>query len=545
MKKNKLFFAFFIVLITSCKKEKAYTPISDQTFVKEKKLELTEFETQNWHLKDIEIDSIPGISLQRAKDSLLTGKKGKEVIVAILDSKIDINHESLKDYIWKNPKEIPNNGIDDDQNGYIDDVHGWNFLGNQKGENTNYTSYEYTRILKKYDHLFKDKKEVDITSKDSLLFNLYTRAKKAYDKRMKYTESQLKYANNLLKYRADLEKGLLKYFPNNQYTKKDLDSLKKIYPDDKELHRYTLIYTNFMKPKYSQKSMELGKLKAQERIDKLLNLSYNERELIGDDLEDINETNYGNNIVDDYLGLFVHATEVSSVITSFKLDNVKIMPIPIFTNGEVTDKDLALAIRYAVDNGASIINMSFSKSLSLHENWLEDAFKYAENHNVLIVTSSGNSYINLNNSETVYPTDYFDNKEISNNFLKIGSTSQKLTKNFVSSYSNYGNKHVDVFAPGENLYVAFPNNKYKYDSGTSLSSATVAGVAALVYSYYPDLTVSQIKDIIINSSVKYNIDVEIKVGKEKTLAPFSSLSKSGGIVNAYNALIMADSISKN
>ncbi|WP_301401676.1 S8 family serine peptidase [Polaribacter huanghezhanensis] len=531
------------MLNISCEKKQDFISISKQSFSQKKKTNLSVEEKQAWYLKDIVIDTIPGISLRRAKDSLLIDKKGQKVIIAVLDSKIDTNHERLKDYIWKNSKETPNNGIDDDKNSYIDDVNGWNFLGNKKGENTNYTSYEYTRILKKYAHLFKDKEEVDIAPKDSLLFNLYTRAKNTYDKRMKYAKSQLRYANMLLKNRKNLEKGLLKYFPNNNYTKKDLDSLQKIYPNDKELHRYTLIYTNFMQSKYSQKSMELGKLKAQERIDKLLSLSYNERKLIGDDLEDINDTNYGNNIVNDYLDLFVHATEVSSVITSFKLDNIKIMPITVFTNGEVTDKDLALAIRYAVDNGAKVINMSFGKSLSLHEDWVQEAFKYAEKHNVLLMSSAGNEYLNLNEISKNYPTDIGKNgKEVSDNFLLIGGTSQKLTKNLVYYYSNYGNKHVDIFAPGENLYVAFPNNKYEYDSGTSLSSATVAGVAALLYSYYPNLTVSQIKNIIINSGVKYDVDVEIRVGREKKLVPFSSLSKSGSIVNAFNALLMAEKI---
>ena len=541
--KNKYIIFFIFSLVISCDKENKHALISVQNGDLKKAQSLTNFEQQIWHLKDIDLDTIPGVSLQRAKDSLLTGKEGEEVIIAVLDSKIDRNHESLKDYMWINKNEIPNNGIDDDQNGYIDDIHGWNFLGNKKGENANYTSLESTRFLRKYDPVFKGVNQEEINSKDSLLFTLYIKAQASYARSVKSAKKEKNYANMLLKSMAVTKKELSKYFFNESFTLKDLDSLKKRHPKNRNLQTQIRRRSNFIKFGHTQLVMEKMKVRAQARFDKTLNLSFNERELIGDDIEDITDTNYGNNIVSDHLNSFVHSTEVSSVISSFKMRQIKIMPLPIFTNGNTHDKDIALAIRYAVDNGAKVINMSFGKSISLHHEWVLDAIKYAEKHNVLLISSSGNSSKNLNEIGKNYPTNIDGHgKEISNNFLLVGGSSQKLSKELNYYYTTYGSDFVDVFAPGEDIYVALPFNKYDYISGTSLSSSLTAGVAALLYSYYPNLSVSQIKQIIIDSSVKYDVDVEIRVGREKKIVPFASLSKSGGIVNAYNALIMAKKI---
>ena len=363
-----------------CKKNKTFTAIklsnaeaqmTDSTFNLKKPI-------KNWQLKDIELDTTPGISLERAYDSLLINKKGKEVIIAVLDSEIDIEHKDIKKHIWKNEDEIPNNGIDDDKNGYIDDIYGWNFLGNNKGENASFTSYAYTRILKKYDSLFKDKKKQDIKSKDSLLFFTYLRAKEKYKSRVEYAKEDIQYADMLLESMANVKKILSQYFPYKKYIVKDLDSLKKIFPNNEELQDAVLIRSNFINYGFSQEYMNLYKLKAEERINKLLNVEFNERIIIGDDPEDITDTSYGNNNINGNISLFTHGTEVSSTITSLNDDNIKIMTLAISPFGDEHDKDIALAIRYAIDNGAKVINMSFCKEFSLHRKWVNDAFKYAK-----------------------------------------------------------------------------------------------------------------------------------------------------------------------
>jgi subtilisin family serine protease len=477
----------------------------------------------------------------------LINKKGKEVIIAVLDSEIDIEHKDIKKHIWKNEDEIPNNGIDDDKNGYIDDIYGWNFLGNNKGENASFTSYAYTRILKKYDSLFKDKKNQDIKSKDSLLFFTYLRAKEKYKSRVEYAKEDIQYADMLLESMANVKKILSQYFPYKKYIVKDLDSLKKIFPNNEELQDAVLIRSNFINYGFSQEYMNLYKLKAEERINKLLNVEFNERIIIGDDPEDITDTSYGNNNINGNISLFTHGTEVSSTITSLNDDNIKIMTLAISPFGDEHDKDIALAIRYAIDNGAKVINMSFCKEFSLHRKWVNDAFKYAKKNNVIIIAAAGNEAQNLNSVSIKFPNDILNNgEEVSDNFISVGSISNSLNKKILSYFSNYSNKYVDIFAPGDKIYTTFPNGGKKIDRGTSISTALTSRVAALLFSYYPNLTASQVKHILMDSGLEYDIEVSTPTKDDKNkMTPFNQLSKSGKVLNAYNAFIMADSISRS
>ena len=538
-----------VVLFIRCDSKKSYSKINlpQKINLFQKKSPLSEEEEKNWYLKDIITDSLPGISLTQIYDSLLINKKGKEVIIAVLDSEIDIEHKDIKKHIWKNEDEIPNNGIDDDKNGYIDDIYGWNFLGNKKGENASFTSYAYTRILKKYDSLFKDKKNQDIKSKDSLLFFTYLRAKEKYKSRVEYAKEDIQYADMLLESMANVKKILSQYFPYKKYIVKDLDSLKKIFPNNEELQDAVLIRSNFINYGFSQEYMNLYKLKAEERINKLLNVEFNERIIIGDDPEDITDTSYGNNNINGNISLFTHGTEVSSTITSLNDDNIKIMTLAISPFGDEHDKDIALAIRYAIDNGAKVINMSFCKEFSLHRKWVNDAFKYAKKNNVIIIAAAGNEAQNLNSVSIRFPNDILNNgEEVSDNFISVGSISNSLNKKILSYFSNYSNNYVDLFAPGNDIYTALPNNKHNFNGGTSLASAITSGVAALLYAYYPNLTASQVKHILMDSGLEYDIEVSTPTKDDKNkMTPFNQLSKSGKVLNAYNAFIMADSISRN
>jgi subtilisin family serine protease len=548
MVKNFLL-VIIVVLFIRCDSKKSYSKINSPQKINlfQKKSPLSEEEEKNWHLKDIITDSLPGISLTQIYDSLLINKKGKEVIIAVLDSEIDIEHKDIKNHVWKNEDEIPHNGIDDDKNGYIDDVNGWNFLGNKKGENASFTSYAYTRILKKYDSLFKDKKKEDIKSKDSLLFFTYLRAKEKYKSRVEYAKEDIEYADMLLESMANVKKILSQYFPYKKYTLEDLDSLKKVSLKNVELQKAILIRSNFMKYGFTQNYMNNYKLSTQERTNKLLNLEYNDREIIGDNSNDIKDINYGNNLVNKNINLFEHGTEVTGSILSVKYKNIKIMPVCISPFGDEHDKDIALAIRYAVNNGAKVINMSFGKEFSLHRKWVFDAFKYAEKNNVLIVSSAGNSRYNLNIKKDYYTNDNLDNgEEVTDNFLLVGGISNKLNNKFLYSSTNYGNIDVDLFAPADDIYTTLPNNKYILDSGTSLASAITSGVAALLYAYYPNLTASQVKHILMDAGLEYTLEVNTPTEEDKNkTTPFNQLSKSGKVLNAYNAFIMADSISRS
>jgi len=226
------------------------------------------------------------------------------------------------------------------------------------------------------------------------------------------------------------------------------------------------------------------------------------------------------------------------------------MPLCISSYGDENDKDISLAIKYAVKNGASVINISSGKKFSLREKWVIDALEYANSNNVLVTTSAGNDYTNLDNPKNYnYPNDTDENGvEIVDNLIKVGASTRFLSDSIFNYASNYGKKEVDVFAPGHDIFTSSSQNKnqkYKFVSGTSFARPVVSGIAALIFSYYPSITASEVKRIIMDSGVEYTFPVKTPTKEDKNrTTPFNELSKSGKIVNAYNALIMADSISK-
>lgn len=550
-----VFFILFIWIVISCKNDLNYSYILPQNEILEKK-ELSESEISNWHHKDIIDDTIPGISLNKAYNTLLKDKTGKEIVIAVIDMEIDIYHEDLHDNIWLNKKEIPDNKIDDDNNGYIDDIYGWNFLRNIEGETSKFVNYEYTRVLRKYDSLFNGKTIDKITDKNKLAFLTYKRAKEQFNKKMKFALEDKRNGDLLYNNYYKAKKELSQYFPKENFTIKKLDSIKSINSENEELKEHISLLIDCIKYDLTEKYINDYKLKADERIQKLLNLKFDDREKLNDDPNNILDIKYGSNVVNANIDFFEHGTLVAGVIAASRSNNVgakgfsnyfKIMPLCISSFGDEHDKDIALAIRYAVDNGAKVINMSFGKDFSLYKEWVDDALKYAEKNNVLVITSAGNNGINLDNDEeNNYPTDIdLYKKEIVGNFIKVGESSYHLNEKLKTLTSNYGKQYVDVFAPGFKIMTTTTKPiKYVHVNGTSISSAIVSGVAGLLFSYYPNLTAKQVKQIILQSGVEFNISINIPIEKDKNeVVNFKNLSKSGKIVNAYNSLIMADSIS--
>ena len=500
-----------------------------------------------WHLKDIINDTIPGISLERAQNTILSNKKGENVIIAVLDTKIGINHKEFTKKIWTNLEEIANNNLDDDGNGFIDDINGWNFLGNSKGESVLVENYEYVRIVRQYKNLFEGK-EVDTNNADYLN---YKRAKLKYESKLKSSKRHLDRVNKMMAFYYESRACLKEYFPDYNYS---YEVLNKIDTVGNGLKKYVEEIKSVLDYKDFDENMEENYADALNTYTKKVNINYVPRKLIGDDPNNIDDSIYGNNQVNDNLEFLTHGTRVSGVIaistnSEFNTENkIKIMPLSISAGGGSRhDKDIAIAIKYAVNNGAKVINLSSSKVFSLHPNWVCEAIKYAEKNNVLIVTSAGNSNSNIDDFSENYPNDDY-NKEIEfcDNLLVAGASSSHLNEKLKAIFSNYGITKVDVFAPGQDIYTTYPNDEYQLDSGSSLSSALVAKVAALLFSNYPNLTASQVKHIIMDSGVEYTFPVKVRIAgtRKDTLIPFNQLSKSGKIVNAYNALIMADSISK-
>ena len=535
----------FLVVLLGCRKNKAFKPIIlnkdiDNLLVNHK----VNKNFKNWEFKDVLLDSVVGISLHRAYDSILNKKDSKSVVVALIDMTVEVNHLGLKNSIWVNSKEKVN-GIDDDKNGYVDDIRGWNYIGNNKGQNNEFVNYEYTRILKKYLPNFNDSIIVHKSLTDSLEYDIYIKALKKYNKRLEYAKSEVDYINMVSKSKSDAEKLISNYIKTN-LTIEILDSLKRVHPKDVKLQKAIKRKSNFIKYGYSDEFVKDYKLKAKERVNKLLNLDYNDRIIQEDNSDLINNIGYGSYMFNTNTTLLDHGTKMAGIIKKVGFKNeIQIMPLTISSYGDEHDKDIALAIRYAVDNGAKVINMSFAKEFSTNLNWVLEAIKYADKKNVLIVSAASNDGINLDKLiNRKFPNDHSlkNNIEVSNNFLTVGSSNYKFGNSFKSSFSNYGNNEVDVFAPGQQIYTTFPKNKFDMSyGGTSSATALTSGVAALLFSYYPKLSASEIKDILMNSGLEFSIKVKTPIKTDNMLeTPFNQLSKSGKIINAYNAIVSAE-----
>ena len=531
--KSLLIMAFTATILFNCGASSAVisTPVENISKLPIKTSELTEKEKQTWSHLDLINDTIPGMSVNKAYDQIIKNKKGKTTIVAVIDSGVDIDHEDLKDVIWTNTKEIANNGKDDDNNGYVDDIHGWNFLGNTSNE-----QYEYVRLL-----------ATDDTSNPN-----YAKAQAEYTKeREKYLDLKLNYDQNIsIVKNADDE--LSKYFKKSNYTKNDVYAITSSDQSIQESvalakYVYSLGFESLQKAllAFNEDLEDINK-----HLNYYLNKNYKGR-TTGDDPDDLTQKFYGNNNVKPLDKTESHGTHVAGIIAAERnngkgvdgiANNVKIMTIRTVPDGDERDKDVALAIRYAVDNGAKVINGSFGKYYSNHSNWVRDAIAYASEKDVLIVIAAGNEGYDLDNVAT-YPNDAVgDGPEVSDNYIEVGSIEPNYGSNMVSYFSNYGKINVDIFAPGGEIYSTYPENEYETISGTSMASPAVAGVAALIRSQYPNLTASQVKHIILDSGVP--ITIKVIVPESSKVKPFSDLSKSGKIVNVYNALIMAQEVSK-
>lgn len=499
---------------------------------------------EQWSDLDIERDTIPGTSWNRALELIEQRNiQCTPIIVAILDSPIDIQNTEIAKQLWVNKGEIPNDSIDNDNNGYIDDVHGWNFRGNAEVAYSPYAHYEFMRIINTYEPLIQNNTLKTIEADSSEIFKQYYEAKKAAADLMSSQKNQKSYLDMINNVVLEHRTNLSDFLKGEDYTIDNLQEILKNQDQDSLILKSATILKGFIENGYTQANID--ELNAEFlTVEKLLaSSSENDRKIQGDDPADLNDTSYGNNKVGAALDIATHGTRVVGTVVSstpqLLEQQIKIMPVIISGDGENSDKDIALGIRYAVDNGAKIINMSFGKELSMNKKWVDDAILYAENNNVLIVTSAGNGNSNLDHtSKSNFPNDIESGGKLSSNFIKVGASSYHLTNRLKPWFSNYGTVEVDLFAPGDSIYTFLPKNSYKWDSGTSIASAQVCKVAALLWSTQPSLSVKELKKILLESAVKYNIEVQAN-SENDTLntRSFEKISRSGGIVNAYNALL--------
>ena len=493
-------------------------------------------ELKTWPHRDLLTTGYPGISLAEAYKAL-KGRKAQTVIVGVVDSGVDINHEDLKSIIWTNPKEIPNNGIDDDNNGFIDDVHGWNFLGEINQDNL-----EYVRILKKGDTNDPD----------------YKRAEEKYEKEFKDATEKIELYSQIKERIAQSDALIQKHLGKKEYTEEDLD---KIDASSLQLlgavRGMKYLLSNGASVKETLEELSEGIKHYEDRLKYGLNKEFNPRKVLNDNPDDINNKIYGNNnVIGPTAEGALHGTHVAGIIAAVRhnnigidgvADHVRIMPVRTVPDGDEYDKDVALALRYAIDNGAKVINTSFGKEFSPHKEWVYDALKYAAEKDVLIVNAAGNDTKNVD-VQLTFPDDNINGKEFTDTMITIGALNYEYNENLVASFSNYGKNNVDLFSPGVQIYATVPENKYKFLDGTSMAAPEVAGVAALIRAYFPKLKAREVKQILMESGLTPTVKEVLVGGRgeegEAKRMLFSELSKSGKIVNAYNAIILAAQRSK-
>jgi len=483
-----------------------------------------------------------GISLDKAYESEYIKRPATNIVVAVVDGGTDVNHEDLKEVLWTNPKEIAGNGLDDDHNGYIDDVHGWNFIGGADGKMVSADNLEKARVLKRMMEFYEAPgAQFDASTPE---YQNYLKLKAEIMKEQESSKAMLTQMEMIMGVLQQMREATGKENPS-------ADELEGLQSEDpmmeglakrlaKGMRKEGITFSDMYKELEGQYNYFDVKANIQNNPD------YDSRKIVGDNYENSSERYYGNNnVVGPDAG---HGSHVAGIIAAKRgntigmdgiADHAKIMVVRVVPDGDERDKDVANGIRYAVDNGAKIINMSFGKGFSWDKNIVDSAVAYAESKGVLLVHAAGNN--NSNNDEIPnYPNDtLWNGTHTATNWIEIGA-SQPKRKKLATVFSNYGKNNVDLFAPGQDIYSTIPGDKYAYFNGTSMAAPVVSGVAALVWSRYPNLTAVQIKQILMESGTAVKGKVLLPGSKDKI--KFTELSQSGRLVNAYEALKRADAL---
>lgn len=488
-----------------------------------------------WGHLDLVSDTVPGMSVDRAYNELLKKRKGESIIVGVIDSGIDLNHEDIKDVLWVNSKEIPGDGIDNDGNGYIDDIHGYNFLGESYHE-----QMEIARIIR-----------LKIGDED-----YQASAKAELDTKLPEAKEGLPQLEQIEQFVSMAHQNIQKQLGKEYYSMEDLENYTPKNPQEEQLIGVLMQVMGMgqdIPTALADLNEGISYYKGQ--LDHHLNVDFNGRTAVGDNPYDINDKKYGNGNPTIRDPKESHGTHVAGIIAATRgnklgvdgvAKNVKIMSVRTVPDGDEYDKDVALAIRYAVDNGAKVINASFGKGFSPNAEWVYEALAYAESKDVLFVHAAGNDGADLDDSKNPnFPNDHKlqNSPELVDNVITVGALTSSFGPEMIATFSNYGKQNVDVFAPGDAIYSSMPNNEYEFQGGTSMAAPAVAGIAALIRSYFPKLSAIQVKQIIMESGVAPEVKVTIG-GPEGTMKSLGEISKSGKIANLYNAIILADKVSR-
>ncbi len=535
--KKILIAASFLSIIGTVTAQQTVDPLKDN-------------DLKTWYHKDYSSTKVYGVNTANAYKYLESkGLKPKTIVVGVLDSGVEVDHPGLAKNMWKNPNEVPNNGKDDDKNGYIDDVYGWNFIGGKNGD-INHDNLEVTRMVKKYQSVFEGPNTATNKANQAKMpeeFAMYMLSKEIYNKKGNEAKMQFEQIGmmkkliptmvTLLNGKNFTAENVAAIKPTNQNEAIAAGVMKNIVQDPSLAGKSAAEFNTAISKEFDDYLKHF-----ESQASKHYNLDFDPRaEIVGDNYDDYSERFYGNN---NYEGPDAnHGTHVAGIIAGYAHGSevqygvaskvAKIMTVRTVPDGDERDKDVANSIRYAVDNGAKIINMSFGKSVSPGKKHVWDAFKYAESKGVLLVKAAGNDNNDIVEN-VAYPTNYETTtaeKPLVSNMIVVGASTNDAEM-LRASFSNYNQKHVDVFAPGQEIYSTVPDGKYEYAQGTSMASPVVAGVAAVLLSYMPNLTPAQIIESLVNTSNKSTVNAMLKTNTNNR---FDMISRAGGVVDARKA----------
>jgi subtilisin family serine protease len=498
----------------------------------------------NWWLLDKAADGVRGIGAERAYRELLAGRAPERaVVVAIIDSGVDIEHEDLRDNLWINPGERAGTGRDDDGNGYIDDVHGWNFIGGPDGRHVDADTYEVTRLYARLRPRFERARADTLGTVARAEYDEYRRIRSDFERERAEATQQLRQVREVDRAVSHFQRLLQTHLGTDSLSLDQVRGIRTTRPDVRQAQAVFIeLAANNLTPEQIARHLEY----LERRVEYGLNPDFDPRPIVGDNYDDPTERYYGN---PEVVGPDArHGTHVAGIIGAVRGNQVgidgiapavRIMTIRAVPNGDERDKDVANAIRYAVDNGAHIINMSFGKGYSPEKHVVDEAVRYADSRGVLMVHAAGNAGADLG-SKPNFPTRHYSDGGSARNWIEVGASAWWAADSIAAPFSNYGREQVDIFAPGVDIYSTIPGNLYEHNSGTSMAAPVVSGVAALLMAYYPELSAAEVKEILLESATRYEQQHVVRPGGEGVRIAFCDLALSCGVVNVYEAVRMAE-----
>ncbi len=503
---------------------------------------------QDWFHSSRTDRNLPGLGTETAYETLLNDRTPRDTVtVAIIDSGVDIDHEDLRAERWTNADEIPGNNKDDDNNGYVDDVHGWNFIGGPDGENVSADTYELTRLYVDLRDRFAGVDSASVPAEDRDAYRRFQKIERKFQQKRQQAQKQFQNVQKAYDAVQFATKVLEKHLGTDSLSR---DTVESIASSTADVQRARDILLYFYRQDLGPSDVLEYHDYLERKVEHNYNPDFNPRPIVGDDYSDKTERIYGNN---DVTGPDAdHGTHVAGIVGATR-DNdlgirgvargVRIMSVRAVPNGDERDKDVANAIRYAVDNGADVINMSFGKGYSPHKEVVDAAVRYADSLGVLMVHAAGNDGANVDTTDN-FPTPHYEDGGKASLWIEVGASSWKGGSNLAAPFSNYGDETVDVFAPGQSIYSTTPGDAYGRNDGTSMAAPMVSGLSALLMAYYPDLTARQVRDIVLETAIPYrNVQVTRPGNSDQTVA-FGQLSRTGAIVNAPAALQRAAALSQ-